>query len=1763
MWLSMLSVWGSLLTLVASQSCLDASENSASWVRLKPLGQCKDGESTCPYRITLPPLTVQLPKPFRELEKMARELQSLTQMVNKLKEDCRVCKERQGMDWNVRKDDEGEDGERIQAFRGALNTKEREQDIAERESTVQVTTPRSALEDTMIVSSNTKDVKPTVFGKQRNTNQERNVNPRTTKPRAETKQRPKGSNPLQKNQKRVSLGKIGYPVVTVVTEGDDDVVETTQLQTPKDDKVLGKKRLMTGTDAQNNRELEPNMKQLTRKQQDKEDKKEEAVDTGLKESRSSITEDTNNGNVAKEGSISVIQQPTLKNKGKKEKNNHGDSFTKPKPLKPGGYSERDAEVNSRSLNTDDTIRGQKKLTSPITDAKMDTGIKSKFNTAETGSGQVASRSPISGTTYGTVDVSPTNPQTLDSKRQLATAPDSESGAGINSNPAETVSGLKKSRSPISDRTNATADVDLISPKRESSNSQTSSKSSKNAELNTGMDSNPVNKTETVHGHETSRSPISGITDGIVDVHPTNPQILDSKNQFTTGTDSERDAVMDSNPVDNVDTINGLKNSRSPISGRPDATGDMDLMNPNKQSSNSQTAVKSSKESNIGMNLNPINRLKNSRSTISGSTDGTVDASPTNPQIVQSKNQLEASTDSGTDARVGSNPVNNVETISEEQTSRSPISGITDGIADASPTDLQILDGKNQFRTGTESESDAVKDPNPVIATVTEQMNSRSSISDRANYTADLDLINPLSLNSQNPFTHGRDVKSNTGMDSHPFNTSETVSRRQTPNSPISDRTDTDEVNQAYPGTLDGTFKNPFKPMINKERKAEKDSNPLNKVETNGPLEMPQLTVKGRADATVNVNPQIVYSNSENATVVSTPVNKVEIASHLETPKTPISDRDHAAADQINPQAMDSKKRLKPGTISERKAGMYPKRHNTTDTGSQRETSESPVSDSRLDVSDTNPSLNSNDDLPKRRFLPKSKLNMTQPRNGQINPMSIDTKRKKALMSNKTTSLRSDAITSGRHPPTGLVSRKLAKQQEIKNQPERTSPTSGLSLYKDRSHKKPYVLQKKPYILRGNPVNETEASGPGGTANKSGVIDYTMSKETTHVDSKTVSSPNNELNSTAYDTSQSVMPTLATQDIVDQAQLKRAKTAPTVEVLHKIINHQTESTSEITVIKPRLAKPGSSSGQDLVLDTVNNIGRDSQPPVVAETKGTGRRTGQTKVKTSGVDSNQENHKKPLRVGRIQNIGGKMPLVVVSSEKNELNYPTTAATPYTIKTEFKDKYSKMSQFTPTITPPHFMDQDHAKQAKTTSGAKVSNQNVHHRLKNSSQEMEPKRSHSDTGNKKLQNASNGQESNVVTDFQPSSLDSIQNRTTGSMAIIMDKVKASTVSKVSTMSKESTNENRAKDSNPVVIDKLEASTEANWVTPASDNAPFKDHRYSKTPIGSDDSVERNNGGHPIDYNNGNFNPVAVNRMTGATLHKIPAGHTNNEDNKKPLTISNMDDRQALEKQLLSNCHGPCDLGPTLQSALNSRESSDNKRDNPPRDCSDFILRNPTSGIYNVTPTASDNRTFPVFCDMKSSGGGWTLIQHRFDGSISFNRTWNDYKKGFGNLSGEFWLGNDKIHWLTTTKAMVLRIELEDLDGTKEYAQYDHFHVANESQFYRLTIDGYSGTAGNAMQYSKKFNHNQKNFTTPDRDNDQYASGNCGTYYSSGWWFDACFAANLNGKYYQTKYRGVRNGIFWGTWHNITTESYLTHDRQSFKTVRMMIRPRTGFLMD
>ena len=97
------------------------------------------------------------------------------------------------------------------------------------------------------------------------------------------------------------------------------------------------------------------------------------------------------------------------------------------------------------------------------------------------------------------------------------------------------------------------------------------------------------------------------------------------------------------------------------------------------------------------------------------------------------------------------------------------------------------------------------------------------------------------------------------------------------------------------------------------------------------------------------------------------------------------------------------------------------------------------------------------------------------------------------------------------------------------------------------------------------------------------------------------------------------------------------------------------------------------------------------------------------------------------------------------------------------------------------------------------------------------------------------------------------------------------------------------------------------------------------------------------------------------------------------------------------------------------------------------------------------------MFCDQTTAGGGWTVFQKRMDGSVDFYRGWADYKRGFGNLNGEFWLGLDKIHRLTKLRNR-LRVELEDTTGKTAYAEYDVFAVTSERTKYKLSLGTYSG---------------------------------------------------------------------------------------------------------
>lgn len=109
---------------------------------------------------------------------------------------------------------------------------------------------------------------------------------------------------------------------------------------------------------------------------------------------------------------------------------------------------------------------------------------------------------------------------------------------------------------------------------------------------------------------------------------------------------------------------------------------------------------------------------------------------------------------------------------------------------------------------------------------------------------------------------------------------------------------------------------------------------------------------------------------------------------------------------------------------------------------------------------------------------------------------------------------------------------------------------------------------------------------------------------------------------------------------------------------------------------------------------------------------------------------------------------------------------------------------------------------------------------------------------------------------------------------------------------------------------------------------------------------------------------------------------------------------------------------------------------------------------MYRIDPDGLGR--FNVWCDMKN--GGWTVFQRRQDGSVTFNRGFSDYKSGFGDLNGEFWLGLTKIHRLSKSGQNTLRVDLMDFDDTTAHAVYTQFSVTSKEDGYRLNVGTFSG---------------------------------------------------------------------------------------------------------
>ncbi|XP_071790814.1 techylectin-5A-like [Asterias amurensis] len=187
-------------------------------------------------------------------------------------------------------------------------------------------------------------------------------------------------------------------------------------------------------------------------------------------------------------------------------------------------------------------------------------------------------------------------------------------------------------------------------------------------------------------------------------------------------------------------------------------------------------------------------------------------------------------------------------------------------------------------------------------------------------------------------------------------------------------------------------------------------------------------------------------------------------------------------------------------------------------------------------------------------------------------------------------------------------------------------------------------------------------------------------------------------------------------------------------------------------------------------------------------------------------------------------------------------------------------------------------------------------------------------------------------------------------------------------------------------------------------------------------------------------------------------------------------------------------------------------------------------SGMYTIYPSQYPNG-IDVYCDMTTDNGGWIVFQRRVNDTVSFIRSWAEYRDGFGDKEESFWLGNEVLRRLTEPvageKGWQMEVRLTINDGSQQYGVYNDFRVDGEN--YILHVGEFQADPDNPLGDCLSLTgdeppSNGQPFTTHDQDNDAEPTMNCADELKGGWWFNRCTEtgwgvgphSNLNGEYSQ-----------------------------------------------
>ena len=82
-------------------------------------------------------------------------------------------------------------------------------------------------------------------------------------------------------------------------------------------------------------------------------------------------------------------------------------------------------------------------------------------------------------------------------------------------------------------------------------------------------------------------------------------------------------------------------------------------------------------------------------------------------------------------------------------------------------------------------------------------------------------------------------------------------------------------------------------------------------------------------------------------------------------------------------------------------------------------------------------------------------------------------------------------------------------------------------------------------------------------------------------------------------------------------------------------------------------------------------------------------------------------------------------------------------------------------------------------------------------------------------------------------------------------------------------------------------------------------------------------------------------------------------------------------------------------------------------------------------------------------------IFRKRKPTNENFERSWDEYKEGFGDITSEFRMGNELIHRVTNSGGKYfIFVWAKTPTGNETVSKYGSFYIENESNKYRIHFD-------------------------------------------------------------------------------------------------------------